>query len=290
MRHRRTAWALPLRPRAAARMAVAVAVFVLVAAVPAVAGRPAEAAIPVAEPVAAADGRVRIPSLGVDAPLGVQRVTSDGALPMPYGPVDVAWYDFGLHPGLGGVPATSGNTILSGHVDYAANVPYAGVRYSGPAVFADLGRLRPGATIEVTRGQTVVYRVVSVDVLPADRADWLAEFASTPVEMLTLFTCTGEFNPRTVDYSDRVVVKAVRVLGAARRLDILPNGRFLYGAGGTTDPLELVAAQPWDVAALYAQDPMTGEWLTFVPGAPSFINTLTGRLRPDALVIGRVAQ
>lgn len=253
--------------------------------------RVAEAAIPVVEPRAAVDGRIRIPSLGLDAPLGVQQVASDGTMPMPYGPVDVAWYDFGLHPGLGGVPLTSGNTILSGHVDYAANVPYTGVRYNGPAVFADLERLRPGATIEIARGVTAVaYRAISVDVLPADRANWLGEFASTPVEMLTLFTCTGDFNPRTAIYSDRVVVKAVRIMGEARRLDVTGDGRFLYGVGGTTDPLELLAAQPRPVTALYAKDPLGDQWLTFVPGAPSFINTLTGRLRPDVLVIGRVAQ
>lgn len=269
-------------------VAFAVLALALILALPA-AGRPVEATIPVAEPAAAADGRVRIPALGVDAPLGVQRVAPDGTLPMPYGPVDVAWYDFSLHPGLGGIPATAGNTILSGHVDYAATVPYAGVRYSGPAVFAELGQLQPGARIEVTRGQTAVYRVVSVDILPADRADWLTEFAATPVEMLTLFTCTGEFRPQTLDYSDRVVVKAVRVQGEARRLDVTADGRFLYGTGGTSDPVELLAAQTRAVTALYARDPQSGEWLTFVPGAPSFINTLTGRLRPDALVIGRVA-
>lgn len=269
-------------------VAFAVLALALILALPA-GGRPVEATIPIAEPAAAADGRVRIPALGVDAPLGVQRVAPDGTLPMPYGPVDVAWYDFSLHPGLGGIPATAGNTILSGHVDYAATVPYAGVRYSGPAVFAELGQLLPGARIEVTRGQTAVYRVVSVDILPADRADWLTEFAATPIEMLTLFTCTGEFRPQTLDYSDRVVVKAVRVQGEARRLDITADGRFLYGTGGTSDPVELLAAQTRAVTALYARDPQSGEWLTFVPGAPSFINTLTGRLRPDALVIGRVA-
>lgn len=290
MRHLHLTWALFPSLRAVTVAVIAAAAFVVALAAPAVVGRGAEAAIPVAEPAAAADGRVRIPALEVDAPLGVQRVAADGTLPMPYGPVDVAWYDFSLHPGLGGVPATSGNTILSGHVDYAANVPYAGVRYSGPAVFADLGRLRPGARIEVVHGETVAYRVVSVAVLPADRADWLTEFASTPVEMLTLFTCTGDFNPRTLDYSDRVVVKAVRIIGEARRLNITSDERFLYGTGGTTDPLELVAAQPRGVTALYAKGPESDEWLTFVPGAPSFINTLTGRLRPDVLVIGRVAQ
>ena len=292
MRHIYSARNVLARPRPAIVAAGLMLTVVLgfTAAAPAGTLRHADAATAVAEPPAAVDGRVRIPSLGLDAPLGVQRVAPDGSMPMPYGPVDVAWYDFTLHPGLGGVPGTSGNTILSGHVNYSANVPYAGVRYSGPAVFADLGQLRPGATIEIVRGRTATYRVVSMDVLPAERADWLTEFASTPVEMLTLFTCTGEFNPRTSDYSDRIVVKAVRVVGEARRLDVTADGRFLYGTGGTSDPLELLAAQPRAVTALYAKDPLGDEWLTFVPGAPSFINTLLGRLRPDALVIGRVAQ
>lgn len=248
------------------------------------------AAIPVPDPPST-EGRVRIPALGIDAPLTVRQVAPDGTMPMPLGPADVSWYDFSIHPGLGGVPVASGNTILSGHVDYVANVPYTGVRYSGPGVFADLGRLRSGASIEVVRGPvTASYRVVSVEVLPAEQADWLREFAATPVETLTLFTCTGEFNPLTFDYSDRVVVKAVRVIGVARLLDITPDNRFLYGIGGTSDPVELAAAQARPVTALYARDPLGTEWLTYVPGAPSFVNTLVGRLRPDALVVGRVAQ
>jgi len=272
-------------------VAFALVSILLVITAPSTEAQPASAAaIPVPDPPST-EGRVRIPSLAIDAPLTVRQVAADGTMPMPLGPVDVSWYDFGLHPGMGGVPAASGNTILSGHVDYVANVPYAGIRYSGPAVFADLGRMRVGAAIEVVRGSaTVAYRAVSVEVLPAEEADWLREFAATPVESLTLFTCTGEFNPRTFDYSNRVVVKAVRVIGTARRLDVTPDNRFLYGIGGTSDPVELLAAQTRPVTALYARDPLGTEWLTYVPGAPSFVNTLVGRLRADALVIGRVAQ
>lgn len=271
--------------------ALAVAALLLMAAAASEAVQPTSAAaIPVPDPPST-EGRVRIPMLGIDAPLTVRQVAPDGTMPMPLGPADVSWYDFSIHPGLGGVPVASGNTILSGHVDYVANVPYTGVRYSGPGVFADLGRLRSGASIEVVRGPvTASYRVVSVEVLPAEQADWLREFAATPVETLTLFTCTGEFNPRTFDYSDRVVVKAVRVIGVARKLDVTPDNRFLYGIGGTSDPVELAAAQTRAVTALYARDPAGTEWLTYVPGAPSFVNTLVGRLRPEALVIGRVAQ
>lgn len=267
-----------------AAVLAAIAVMVLSGA-----GR-AEAAIPVVEPVAANEGRLRIPAIGVDAPLGVRPMAPDGTMPMPHGPVDVTWYDFSLHAGLGGIPTAWGNTVISGHVDYAANVPYAGVRYNGPAVFADLGRLRPGALIEVARSTNVTYRVVSVETHPSDRGDWLSLFTTTPVEMLTLYTCTGTFNPRTIEYSDRIVVQAVRVLGAARQLEVTGDGRFLYGIGGTSDPRELAGTQARAITSLYSQDLATGQWLTYVPGAPSFINTLTGRLRPDALVVARVAQ
>lgn len=273
------------------RLATLIALVVVVSFSPVVSWqRAAEAAIPVIEPPAATDGRIRIPSIGVDAPLDVRQVAPDGTLPMPLGPVDVSWYDFGLHPGLGGVPTLSGNTILSGHVDYSANVPYAGVRYSGPAVFYDLDRLRPGDRVEISRsGATVGYRVTSTEVLPAEQADWYSIFSSTPVETLTLFTCTGEFNPSTVEYSQRIVVKAVRIIGQAKQLSLTGDGRFLYGIGGTSDPVELIGAQTRSITALYSQDSKTGQWLTFVPGAPGFINTLDGRLNPGSLVIARVA-
>lgn len=254
-------------------------------------GRAAETTLPAAKPSAVLTDRLRIPALGVDAPLGVQQVTKDGGLPRPPRAVDVVWYDFGLHPGLGGVPGASGNTILTGRVDSASSDGHTGVHYVGPAAFTDLELVRPGHQIEVTRGgQTLAYRVVSVEILNEEHANWRAVFATTPVEMLTLFNGSGKFNTHELDWADKTIVKAVRVLGQARRLDATADGRFLRGTGGTSDPLELAAAQPRKMAALYAQDPQTGEWLTFVPGAPSFINTLTGRLRPDMLVVGRTAQ
>lgn len=275
--------------------AIGAAALVLALAMLIVSGRPldggaAEAALPGAKPPAALGDRLRIPALGVDAPLGVRQVTKDGGLPKPSRAADVVWYDFGLHPGLGGVPGASGNTVLTGRVDSASNDGHTGVHYAGPAAFTDLGLVRLGHRIEVIRGgQTLSYRVVSVDVFSEEEADWRAVFASTPVEMLTLFNSTGEFDTHYVDWADKTVIKAVRVLGEARRLDITADGRFLNGTGGTSDPLELFAAQPRKLSALHARDPQTGEWLTFVLGAPSFINTLTGRLRPDTLVIGRLA-
>ncbi|TAK78675.1 MAG: class F sortase [Dehalococcoidia bacterium] len=253
-------------------------------------GRAAEAALPVAQPPVAGDSRLRIPAIGLDASVGVRQVTKDGGLPRPPRAVDVVWYDFSLHPGIGGVPGAAGNTVLTGRVDAGSSEGHTGTHYAGASAFTDLGLVRPGHRIEMTRGgQAIVYRVVSVEVVNEETADWRAVFASTPVETLTLFTCTGEFDPRHSDYVEKTVVKAVRVLGEAKRLEVSTDGRFLTGAGGTSDPLELATAQQQQVTALHAQD-SRGGWLTFVPGAPSFVNTLIGQLRPDTQVVARLAR
>lgn len=254
-------------------------------------GRAAEAALPSAKPPVVVDNRLRIPAIGVDAPLGVQQVTKEGGLPRPPRSVDVIWYDFSLHAGLGGVPGTSGNTVLTGRVDAGSSEGHTGVHFTGPSAFTNLALVHPGHRIEMTRdGQTLAYRVVSVEVFNEEVADWRAVFASTPVEMLTLFNCTGEFDTHHIDWVDKTVVKAVRVLGEARRLEVAADGRFLNGVGGTSDPLELATAQQKRLAALHVRDPKTSTWLTFVPGAPSFVNTLMGQLRPDTPVVARLAQ
>src|SRR5690606_2804642 len=100
------------------------------------------------EPQDADFARLRIPVLGVDAPVGEYQV--DGrVMPAPDNPVEVAWYDMGLFPGSGGRPGEGGNAIFAGHVDYFANLAYAGTRYRGPGIFYELATLRPGHVIEV---------------------------------------------------------------------------------------------------------------------------------------------
>ncbi|MEX2373634.1 MAG: class F sortase, partial [Dehalococcoidia bacterium] len=93
--------------------------------------------------------RIRIPALGVDAQIGSRYVGTDGVMPDPGGPADVVWYDLSAWAGMGGAPGGGGNAIFSGHVDYNANVGYAGVHYRGQAVFSGLGDLNPGDVIEV---------------------------------------------------------------------------------------------------------------------------------------------
>lgn len=241
------------------------------------------------QPSQATYARLRIPAIGVDAAVAAHVIPPDEEMPNPYGPADVAWYDFRNYAGMGGTPGLGGNAVFSGHVDYNARVPYAGVRYRGPGVFEGIGRLALGDTVQVTRGnRTYTYLVTSTERVADDSPRWRSIWSSNVrIETVTLFTCTGAFDASDASYSHRSVVRAERVEGAARVVPLLPGERWAVGTSGVTHPQALAARQPYRVAAIYGQDANTGEWLTYVPGAPAFVNTLVGHLRADSFVIIR---
>ncbi|MSQ41827.1 MAG: class F sortase [Dehalococcoidia bacterium] len=164
------------------------------------------------EPPDATLGRIRIPSIGVDAPLGPRVVGPDGVMANPTGPGDVAWYDLSAWPGLGGRPGEPGNAVFAGHVDEVDFLAYAGVQYAGPGVFWRLDQLRAGAAIEIEiDGAKYRYVVRSNTALHADDAAWSAVLRSVaPAERITLITCGGEFNRAQRTYSSRTVVVAER--------------------------------------------------------------------------------
>lgn len=164
------------------------------------------------DPPGANMGHLRIPLLGVDAPIGARVVGGDGVMPDPSGPTDTVWYEFSLWPGYGGAPGGSGNAVFSGHVDYAAVVPYAGVQYRGKGVFGDIRLLHAGDEIEVESGGRVSrYRVNWARSVPSDSSEWATLMKADPAGgTLTLITCGGTFNYATREYSERTVVRATR--------------------------------------------------------------------------------
>jgi len=158
-------------------------------------------------------GRLRIPVLGVDAPLG-QRFVSGTTMATPTGPGDVVWYDLSQWDGLGGVPGGTGNAIFSGHVDYFAPVAWADAVYRGRGVFFDVGLLSPGDVIEVEVGGNVFRYAVQWQRQVSAGADgnWASILASdVSAEALTLITCGGDFDISERSYNERVVVRAHRV-------------------------------------------------------------------------------
>jgi LPXTG-site transpeptidase (sortase) family protein len=140
---------------------------------------------------------VRIPSIGVDAPVVATGIAANRSIEVPplSTPQVVGWYRYGPSPG------EAGSAILVGHVDS---------RESGPAVFYQLGRLRMGDTVEVVRGDgsTAVFtvdgvRLVAKDEFPAQEVHRVATQA-----LLRLITCGGRFDRKQGSYMDNVIVYA----------------------------------------------------------------------------------
>jgi LPXTG-site transpeptidase (sortase) family protein len=153
---------------------------------------------PAPPPLTATPAHLLIPAIGVDAPIKVKGLRPDGVMDVPDGPEDVAWYSFTARPG------TSGNAVLSGHLDY---------RNYGTAVFWRLKELGEGDIVEVRLddGSVLRYRVflsVSYDARTAPVPEIVGP---TSKEVVTLITCGGTFDSGSRNYSHRLVVRAERI-------------------------------------------------------------------------------
>jgi sortase (surface protein transpeptidase) len=162
--------------------------------------RDPEPARPVAAPVAPAAPappvRVRVPDVGVDAPVVDAGVDVRGGMAVPENIRTVGWYRFGAGPG-----ASAGAAVLAGHVDD---------KIQGLGAFHRLGDLTVGSPVQVVLadGTTVGYRVGTVErvakaALPVDRL-----FARDGAPRLVLVTCGGLFDRAAGGYTDNVVVTA----------------------------------------------------------------------------------
>lgn len=149
---------------------------------------------------ASAPVRIRIPRIGVDAPVIRLGLGSDGSLDVPpAGNRNVAgWYKDGTPPGA------EGTAIMAGHVDNA----------QGPAVFYALGSLKKGDRIEVGRldGRTAVFTVDAVEVYDNDAFPDEKVYGRASRAELRLITCGGAYAPGA-GYQGNVVAYA-HLIGA----------------------------------------------------------------------------
>ncbi|AXL88500.1 class F sortase [Streptomyces sp. CB09001] len=139
--------------------------------------------------------RVRIPAIGVDAPLTGLGLTGTGSLDVPpAGKKNLAgWYEAGTTPG------ERGTAIVAGHVDNA----------EGPAVFYRLGALEKGSAIEIDRrdGGVAVFTVDAVEVYAADAFPDAKVYGAADRPELRVITCGGPYS-RSTGYQGNVVVFA----------------------------------------------------------------------------------
>ncbi|MEY2244253.1 class F sortase [Streptomyces sp. SAS_267] len=146
--------------------------------------------------------RIRIPGIGVDAPLIGLGLTPQGSLDVPPARKKnlAGWYEAGTSPG------ERGTAIVAGHVDNA----------EGPAVFYDLGSLRTGSTVEVDRldGRTAVFTVDAVEVYDSRSFPDAKVYGAARRPELRVITCGGGYS-QTTGYQGNVVVFA-HLTGSSR--------------------------------------------------------------------------
>ncbi|MFJ4684762.1 class F sortase [Streptomyces sp. NPDC088789] len=139
--------------------------------------------------------RVRIASIGVDAPLMGLGLTTSGSLDVP--PAErknlAGWYEAGAQPG------ETGTAVVAGHVDNT----------KGPAVFYRLGALKQGSRIEVDRrdGTVAEFTVDAVEVYDTDAFPDRKVYGAADRPELRVITCGGGYS-RDTGYQGNVVVFA----------------------------------------------------------------------------------
>ncbi|MEW1913858.1 class F sortase, partial [Kitasatospora sp. NPDC085895] len=175
---------VPIRPRAAQNPPARTAA-------PAPQPQGAPAALVRSDPT-----RIRIPDLGIDAPLIPVRLDSTGTLQPPASDDRnlAGWYDGGISPG------EIGTALVVGHLDTR----------TGPAVFYRLSTLAPGQTVALERrdGQTTVFTIDAIETYP--KTDFPSNRVYQPATRpeLRLITCAWPFDRERGGYQDNTVVYA----------------------------------------------------------------------------------
>lgn len=142
------------------------------------------------------NGQVRIPALGVEAPIVKVGIDSSQRMVVPTNARDIAWLD------QGGFPGRTNNVVLAGHIAYN--------RVAGS--FNRIGALTPGSEITIAIGEkTLRYRVVWNCSFPRDTnlADQIMGYTEVP--SVTLISCGGVFDTAARTHTNRITVRAEQI-------------------------------------------------------------------------------
>jgi LPXTG-site transpeptidase (sortase) family protein len=158
---------------------------------------PKLASDPRARPLArSAPVKIRIPGIGVDAPVMKLGRDADGTVQVPplAEPNLTGWYRYGPSPGQRG-PA-----VILGHVDSTAGV----------SVFYDLKNMHPGDKVYVTLadGKVAAFAVDGLQRVAKDAFPTASVYGKAGHPSLRLITCGGPFDQATGHYADNIIVYA----------------------------------------------------------------------------------
>lgn len=145
---------------------------------------------------AAVPVRIRIPEIGIDAPVGPLQVDPRGVLVPPETNHATGWWKDGPEPG------ERGPAVVAGHVD----------SHRGPAIFFRLSDLPAGAQVFIDRADhtTAVFTTYRVEKHPKNGFPTQAVYGPTPNSELRLITCGGDFDDTDKSYLANIIVFALR--------------------------------------------------------------------------------
>lgn len=140
--------------------------------------------------------RLKIPRINIDAAIESVGLTSQGAVDVPRGSVNTAWYNLGPRPG------ENGSAVITGH--------YGVWKNGTPTVFNNLSKLRPGDKIYVRDKKGITFTFIVREIKKYNpRADASDVFISSDGEAhLNLITCLGAWNKASKSYPKRLVIFA----------------------------------------------------------------------------------
>ena len=149
--------------------------------------------LPASDPVS-----LSIPAIGVASAILDLGLLPDGTIQTP--PLDDPVSKAGWYAGSP-TPGSEGPSILLGHVD---------TKKYGPGVFYNLGRLKPGDTVDITRADhmVAVFRVDSVRSFPKAQFPTHEVYGNIDTAGLRLITCGGVFDPSKSSYESNIIAFA----------------------------------------------------------------------------------
>lgn len=139
--------------------------------------------------------RFKIPSINVVSNFESVGLTKDGAMDVPKGPANVAWYN------LGPMPGAVGSSVLAGHSGWKNGIP---------AVFDNLYKVKIGDKIHVenANGQVTTFVVKKKSTYKSDADAYNVFNSSDGISHLNLITCSGDWDKINKVHSERLVVFA----------------------------------------------------------------------------------
>lgn len=140
--------------------------------------------------------RLVIPKIKVDTSVESIGLTPQGAVDVPKGPINVAWFNRSVHPG------DNGSAVITGHYGYWKNGKLG--------VFNNLSKLSKGDKIYIKdkQGVTITFVVRELKIYGPNDSVPAVFVAIDGKAHLNLITCLGVWNKATKSYPKRLVVFA----------------------------------------------------------------------------------